>query len=275
MKQTLKCVLKAKLVDFNERLSSTNNDSQDKSTPAFLDEYENALKIYTLTYKRSLRLAIKVLSKNKQKQTPEDAEEVLKIIQECLNAYRALKRLTENIEEKLNSKAFTYCDEYMSIITTYYLRDMYLDPAIPLHHEIQNLWKEEINYRKQFHSDSVPVTGSDNETVLYRWRILKKYVSRCLFLEVKLKKGAPLLVHSLYGIAAAISMIFATVVAFLWQGKYGALSINMFYALIIAYIFKDRIKDIAREQLSRLFQKWIPDRRLLIYKDDKIPVGDM
>ena len=40
-------------------------------------------------------------------------------------------------------------------------------------------------------------------------------------------------------------------------------------AVVIAYIFKDRMKDIGREQLLRLFRKWIPDRRLLIYRDEK------
>ena len=30
-----------------------------------------------------------------------------------------------------------------------------------------------------------------------------------------------------------------------------------------------RMKDIGREQLLRLFRKWIPDRRLLIYRDEK------
>lgn len=37
---------------------------------------------------------------------------------------------------------------------------------------------------------------------------------------------------------------------------------NLFWALVIAYIFKDRIKEGLRAWLYKRFQKWIPDRRL-------------
>ena len=82
----------------------------------------------------------------------------------------------------------------------------------------------------------------NNEDVLYRWSILRKYISRYLFLEVRRRKGHPLLLHSVYAISAAIAMIFATFVAFFWQGRYGALSNNLFLALVIAYISKTASK---------------------------------
>lgn len=259
------------LQELKEELATLS--AANETGEASLDRYENALKLFALTYKRSLRLAVKSLSKNKHKQNHESVEEMLEDTALCLKTYRDLAEVVKPLEEKLTSSAFIYCDEFMSIITTFYLKDIFLDPAVPSHDQIYALWSKEILYRKEHYPDSVPIAGLDNETVLYRWSILKKYVSRCLFLETKLKKGAPLLVHSLYGVAAAISMIFATVVAFMWQGKYGALSVNLFLALIVAYIFKDRIKDVAREQLARMFQKWIPNRRQIIYKDDKTPVG--
>ncbi len=44
--------------------------------------------------------------------------------------------------------------------------------------------------------------------------------------------------------------------------------------MVIGYIFKDRLKEIGREQLYRVFQKWIPDRQLRIYREGvKAPVG--
>ena len=104
--------------------------------------------------------------------------------------------------------------------------------------------------------------------MLYRWRSLKKFISSQLFLTVKMREGNPWLLQSLYGIAAAVSMVFATVVAFVWQGKYGALSWNLFLALVIAYIFKDRLKDWMRTRLAKLFRRWLPSRRQLIYAND-------
>lgn len=88
-----------------------------------------------------------------------------------------------------------------------------------------------------------------------------------------MREGNPWLLQSIYGIAAAVSMIFATVVAFVWQGKYGALSWNLFLALVIAYIFKDRLKDWMRTRLAKLFRRWLPSRRQLIYANDGRRVG--
>ena len=121
-----------------------------------------------------------------------------------------------------------------------------------------------MTYCRRHFPESIPSPEGNNEDVLYRWSILRKYISRYLFLEVRRRKGHPLLLHSVYAISAAIAMIFATFVAFFWQGRYGALSNNLFLALVIAYIFKDRVKEIGRERLLSLFREWIPDRRLLI-----------
>ena len=76
--------------------------------------------------------------------------------------------------------------------------------------------------------------------------------------------------RQIYGSAAALSMLFATVVAFFYQDKYGSLSRNLFFALVIAYIFKDRFKEIVRDWLSNvIFRRWIPDRRLFIFLGKK------
>ncbi len=48
---------------------------------------------------------------------------------------------------------------------------------------------------------------TDAELVTYRRNLLKKYINRYLYLEIRHKRGLPLLLHSIYGIAAAISMI--------------------------------------------------------------------
>ena len=204
-----------------------------------LDDYENTLKRYALTYKRALRLAVKLIEKNPQKKNAETVSATLAAIRAALTAYRALAPLSAPIEARLSSAAFHYCDEYITLMTVQYLRRLAAPADVPA-----------------------------------RWSALKKYINRYLYLDVRRKKGNPLLMHTVYAVAAAIAMIFATFVAFFWQGKYGALSSNLFMAVVIAYIFKDRMKDIGREQLLRLFRKWIPDRRLLIYRDEKTIVGD-
>ncbi|CAG9430470.1 hypothetical protein [Providencia alcalifaciens] len=246
----------------------------DPELPPTLDEYENHLKRFALTFKRSVRLTLKMVAQNSQRQTEEYITGMLADIGHGLKRYRELSAYATPIESVIQSNAFAYCDEFMSHYTLFYLQDLLKDKQLPLRDEIRHLWYQEMRYLKKLAPDSFPHDENDAEMVTYRRNLLKKYINRYLYLEIRHKRGLPLLLHSIYGIAAAISMIFATFIAFMWQGKYGALSANLFLAMVIGYIFKDRLKEIGREQLYRLFQRWIPDRQLRIYREGvKDPVG--
>ncbi|TCT34540.1 hypothetical protein EC835_105261 [Providencia alcalifaciens] len=246
----------------------------DPELPPTLDEYENHLKRFALTFKRSVRLTLKMVAQNSQRQTEEYITGMLADIEHGLKRYRELSAYAAPIEKVIQSNAFAYCDEFMSHYTLFYLQDLLKDKQLPLRDDIRHLWYQEMRYLKKLAPDSFPHDENDAEMVTYRRNLLKKYINRYLYLEIRHKRGLPLLLHSIYGIAAAISMVFATFIAFMWQGKYGALSANLFLAMVIGYIFKDRLKEIGREQLYRLFQRWIPDRQLRIYREGvKEPVG--
>ncbi len=259
-----------------ERLEHELKDTaQADNASASLAVYEDRLKRFGLTYKRALRLAIERLS-----DLPVDFpcdEQINRFsaaLETCLQRYRSLLPQARQIENRFSSPAFFYCDEYLSIVTTHYGRDLLqILPECEARERLRELWRQEMRYRQEHYPDSVPSKDSDNELPVYRWSVLKKYISSYLFFDVRRKPGLPLLLHSLYGIAAALSMVFATVVAFMWQGRYGALSMNLFLALIIAYIFKDRMKDISREKLFTMFRRWIPDRRQVIYANPQTPIG--
>ena len=257
-----------------EKLSIQLQELLESGDKIDLDEYENALKRIALTYKRSLRLAVKALLKSPNQKNDENVTQFLQDIEKTIEMYRGLAPLCTEIEGKITSRAFEYCDEYISWITTFYLRKLITERQMPCRVAISNAWRDEINYREEKYPESIAKPGESNEDVLYRWSALKRYISRYLFLDISHKKGAPILLHSIYSIAAAFSMIFATVIAFMWQGKYGALSINLFIAMVVGYMFKDRIKEIGRDKLYRTFQKWIPDRKLMIYREGlKKPIG--
>ena len=62
-------------------------------------------------------------------------------------------------------------------------------------------------------------------------------------------------------------MVFATVVAFYSQAKYGTLTFPVFVALVVGYMFKDHIKEVGRS----LFAKCAPylyDQRTVLYTPD-------
>lgn len=238
-------------------------------------QYENLLKRHVLTCARALRLH----SKRIRHQQHDDGDAVattMASLAAALAAYRELRPYSARIEAKIASQAFAYCDEYLSLITSYTLRKLLPHLGENARLPVVAVLEDEAQYRARHLPEYAALDQADdhdNERRLYRWSLLRKYVSSYLYFDIRRKKGNNILLHSLYGIAAAISMIFATAIAFSWQDRYGSLSMNLFIALVIGYIFKDRIKEIGREQLYRLFRKWIPDHRLMIYRGEDTIVG--
>jgi hypothetical protein len=66
----------------------------------------------------------------------------------------------------------------------------------------------------------------------------------------------------LIAFAAGISMAFATAVAFYFQKVYGSFTFPAFIALVVAYMFKDRIKQAGRALFSGKLHSNLYDRRI-------------
>lgn len=109
------------------------------------------------------------------------------------------------------------------------------------------LIKEENKYQKKREYTSIDVSCKNKNRVLVARRgTLKKFLESELFLHAAKKEDSFLSKQLLYSLAAGISMIFATVVAFSFQQKYGQLTMPFFVALVISYMLKDRIKELSR-----------------------------
>ena len=236
-------------------------------------DYENAVRRFALIFRQSVKAVLEQIALHPDDYTAADIQSVADTIADILAAYRERKPRFAAIESQLESRAGSYCDEFMSIITSYYIKDTYLALTFEKETPLIALWTTEKQYRVAHYPNSVPCIGKDNETLLFRWSLLKKFVSSFLFIEAKTEGGQPVLLHTLYGVAAAVAMLFATVVAFSWQGAYGSLSMNLFWAMVVAYIFKDRIKEGLRAWLYKRFAKWIPDRRTLLYRTGTAHAG--
>ncbi len=101
-----------------------------------------------------------------------------------------------------------------------------------------------------------------NSSVISRRGMLKKFVESDLFLQTERKEDGVLMRQFLYSIAAGLAMIFATLISFFATKRYGSLTGDLFVVLVISYMLKDRIKELARyfftSQLSRKYfdNKW-------------------
>ena len=95
---------------------------------------------------------------------------------------------------------------------------------------------------------------------MFRQGALKKYLEQHSLPGNKGRKRGKFLEQAIYSVAAGIAMVFATMVAFIGQSRYGGLSLPFFIALVISYMFKDRIKELLRLYLSVTLRKWLYDR---------------
>ena len=111
---------------------------------------------------------------------------------------------------------------------------------------------------------SVLKIGDENETYTFRASVIKKYVSGVLHLSVDAQREGKGIEQVLLALAAGISMVFATAVAFYFQSVYGSFTFPAFVALIVGYMFKDRIKQLGQSLFAGKLQANLFDRRIHI-----------
>lgn len=265
-KHNLKCYLS--LSEQSPSLSGLRNElSELRLSPGQEEESDDFYRRFCLKYKTALQESSRSLMEN-QELSVEETESFLQTVNKLLEEFRKIKSSQENSDHLV--QLLDKLDEYLTVVTAFCLRDLSEVCIGEPRNKILSFWQEVEKYRaSRFPVESIE--GESKESAfLMRWSFLKKFVQSSLFLDIRYKQGAPLLTHSIYGSAAALSMLFATVVAFFYQDRYGSLSRNLFFALVIAYIFKDRFKEIVRDWLSNvIFRRWIPDRRLFIFLGKK------
>lgn len=261
-KHNLKCYLS--LSEQSPSLDGLIKELTDpRSSLSSEEELDDFFRRFCLKYKTALQERSRFLME-KQKLSAEETEMFLRTVNKLLEEFRKMKSSRVNSERLV--QLLEKLDEYLTVVTAFCLRDLNEVCVGEPRNKILSFWQKVEEYRESRFPIEIIEGESKESAFLMQWSFLKKFVQSSLFLDIRYKQGAPLLTHSIYGSAAALSMLFATVVAFFYQDRYGSLSRNLFFALVIAYIFKDRFKEIVRDWLSNvIFRRWIPDRRLFIF----------
>ena len=178
--------------------------------------------------------------------------------------------------------AYTFTDESLSIlieensVEMFRVVDEYLKKTNRVEYKqaLSERVEAETKYRKSRGYKSILTVGEENDTYLYRASVLKRYASSVLFLNTDVQRDGWQWEQVTYAIAAGISMIFATLLAFYFQAQFGNFTLPFFIALVIGYMFKDRIKDIGRIFLAKRLQEYLHDRRTTIStRDGKHTLG--
>ena len=187
-----------------------------------------------------------------------------------VNRFRSLlsKLNSEKVGER-TKQVFAYGDEFLSNVLekyTYLLRD-----AIRLNHpedylELEADFKEvllaEHTYREQ--QGYLSVKADDihgNEEFVFRASLLKKFSESDLYLNATKRKNTFLVEQILYSLAAGVAMVVATLSSFFFQQRYGNFTLPFLIALVISYMFKDRLKDWLRLIFARRVSNKVFDTR--------------
>ena len=165
--------------------------------------------------------------------------------------------------------AYSLTDEYISLLIEDAAIDMYqiVDSHLKngtkerFQGQLQTLVTKESKHRRAMGYGSVLKDGDDNETYVFRASVLKKYAASVLYLSTAVKREGRGTEQILYAMAAGLSMVFATLLAFYFQSVYGNFTAPFFAALVVGYMFKDRIKELARDIFSAKLKDRIYDRR--------------
>ena len=124
--------------------------------------------------------------------------------------------------------------------------------------------ERETTHRNVRGYDSILKVQDENETYAFRASVIKKYVSGVLHLSIEAQREGKAMEQVLLAFAAGISMFFATAIAFYFQSVYGSFTFPAFVALVVGYMFKDRIKQMGQALFAGKLQSNLFDRRINI-----------
>lgn len=257
---------KDSLRNLNERLCKVldkidNEKSKIDSLFYFLN-YE--IKITICGFKSFLRDFVKLVSETNV--TDNEIEIFIKDVSDFRETVKKFNRFipeTDNIKIK---ELFQFMDEYSSFLVSVYLIRLFgilSENKSSVCEKLSTALQSEVAYRKNNGLSYTTEDDLNNELLIYKYSVYKKYFYNILFLKLKKKSGDVEFRHFAYAIAAGISMIFATAAAFFAQMKYGNFTTSFFIALVISYMFKDRIKDFFRT----IFDKSFLSKKVYDYKN--------
>jgi hypothetical protein len=246
-----------------------------------------ALKLFGAMFKSTLREHLNLVEKRIQTALSEANIHNLvgNLIEEFINQAKQISARYRSYFSELNQPivkedtfiAYTLVDEYISLLIEESATELYR--IVSKHYEkakqtdrpesLNEIAELERDHRIAHGYGSILKPGDANEEYSFRASVLKKYVSSILHLSTDAQREGTGVEQFLMAIAAGISMIFATIVAFYFQRIYGNFTFPVFVALVIGYMFKDRIKEAGRALFSDKLHNFVYDRRINIKTLDR------
>lgn len=257
-----------------ERLSS-------EPTRTAIAEYESQIKMFAAIVKSAMREEVGHICDSDQRE--QDIRflcgEYVKNTRHILGSYRALRNIinTPRVSKPV-MECWGFGDEFMSYMLNQYTfrlmqhltryGDLYNDEIAVL----ASLIRDEQEYRtREGYLSASENDALENRNLIYSHGVLKKYVESALYLRVPKKRDGVMIEQIYYSIAAGLSMIFATIVSFYFQQRFGNFTWPFFIVLVISYMGKDRIKELARYYFAhRKGSKYFDNKAKISIKEQNV-----
>lgn len=252
---------------------------QDDSAAA---DYVRQIKMFCCIIKSALRDHVQFMAKQKR---PQDRDA---LIEDFISLVPAIARKFREMRATINVPGlagmlyseYLFADEYLSLMieeSTFnlvnHIKSGQAEDSGRFTDRLYAIIRGEIGHRKESGYPSLPKESDDNEELIFRKSVLKKFASSVLYLKTTREREGQLLEQFLYGLAAGFAMMFATGIAFYSQIKYGSISATVFVVLIISYMFKDRIKELLRIYFSNKLKNFLYDHVINIFTAEKENIG--
>ena len=254
---------------FNELIAEPTKEN--------LDEYEHQIKMFTAIVRSALRKEGTKIAETPVNERLTVVKEYVRSIGLITTGFRKLggEIRVAPVPAEANNY-FTFGDEFLSYIVEQHvfrvltlLKRQGADDYPVLEPLLINLIREEIRYKEENEYQVVEKGCPDhNRTYIHRARLLKKYIESQLFLGAEKKKDGVLAEQVYFSIAAGLSMVFATAVAFSVQQRFENYTMPLFVALVVSYMLKDRIKELTRYYfVHRLSKKYFDNKTTIRIKE--------
>lgn len=271
-------------VPLNNLRSAFNDVLADKDGDVgLIMEYEFQLKMFMAIFRSAIRDHIAEIKKCVLAVDLEErCVEFATAVENISIQFRALRELLVDLEEGSDVKNYyDFADEYLSYAIIHQVfhfielleASKYKMSSVLNQHLIGLIIREKEYMRQQDYLDIKKGDKENNQKVVYRHAMLDKYIESDLVLTSNKRRDEDGVIAQqiYYSLAAGLSMVFATVIAFSFQQKYGNFTMPLFVALVISYILKDRIKDLMRYYfIGKLGGKYFDNKTSISIKDQKI-----
>jgi hypothetical protein len=246
-------------------------------TRSNIAKYEYHIKMFLSILKSALREESEHISKNTIK------DDILFLVNSFIDNIRLISARYRNLRRAVNVSTispellnyYLFGDEFMSNIIEQHcfkiIKNFNGEKGTgKAYKKILAEIDREVQY-KVMKGFLVPEKDSPdkNREFVHRLTLLKKYAENVLFATAHKKKDGILKEQVYYSIAAGLSMIFATAIAFSFQLKYGNFTMPFFVALVVSYMLKDRIKELGRHYFAHRAGKGYFDHKTKISLNEK------